>query len=240
MELSTDIYLFNNILIGSHGNTGISVWSGMNGMHLYHNMVSSWYLNDKSTNVNTANNIILGTGDSPKTESMDLYLQAKPATDMSTIFHQAPVVRAPLADVHKFESSTNVSTVYLADEGYENIIEPGHYLRYDQDTVHLITTVSRVIYKGNYRTKIELDSPIATVEKEATVEVWKEIDDFSIDYHLFDGSDAVNEGIDISGLLPVDKFPSYDFTKDLDGSPRTGVWDIGPYEYGGGEDPDER
>ena len=26
-------------------------------------------------------------------------------------------------------------------------------------------------------------------------------------------------------------FPLYDFVKDLDGLPRVGEWDIGPYEY---------
>ena len=231
MEQSKDIYLFNNIFIGSHGNTGISVWSGMNGMHLYHNLIGGWYLGSASNNVNTANNIIIGTGTSPETENMDLFLKAKPATDMTTLFYRSPVVSSLLADVNKYDSVTNISTVYLVDEGYENIIAPGYYLRYDQSTVHQITSVSRVIYKGNWRVKVELSTPIVAVKKDAYVEVWKGNDDFTIDYHLFDGSIAVDKGMDLSGVIPFEKFPLYDFSKDFDDSPRVGKWDIGPYEY---------
>jgi hypothetical protein len=193
MEQSTGIYLFNNILIGSHGCNGISVWSGMNGMHLFHNLVNSWYLGDESINVNTANNIIIGNGPSPVTENMDLYLKAKPATDMSTLFRNSPVISGSLADVHKYDSVENVLVVYLADDGYENIIEPGHFLRYDQSTVHQITDVSRVIYNGNWRTRLVINAPVDTVKENAYVEVWKSKDDFAIDYHLFDGSIAQNK-----------------------------------------------
>ena len=215
MEQSKDIYLFNNIFIGSHGNTGISVWSGMNGMHLYHNLIGGWYLGSASNNVNTANNIIIGTGTSPETENMDLFLKAKPATDMTTLFYRSPVVSSLLADVNKYDSVTNISTVYLVDEGYENIIAPGYYLRYDQSTVHQITSVSRVIYKGNWRVKVELSTPIVAVKKDAYVEVWKGNDDFTIDYHLFDGSIAVDKGMDLSGVIPFEKFPLYDFTDSI-------------------------
>jgi parallel beta-helix repeat protein len=233
MQEGTDVYLFNNILMGSHGSNGISVWSGMNGMHLYNNLINSWYLGDKSINVNTANNIIIATGPSTETESMDLYLSAKPATDMSTLFRNSPVISGSLADVHKYESLTNVSTVYLADNGYESTIKPGYFLRYDQSTVHQITEVTRVVHKGNWRTQLVLDTPIDTVRENAYVEVWKSKDDFIIDYHLFDGSIAVDRGTDISGLIPVEKFPLYDFSKDFDRVPRDGMWDIGPYEYDG-------
>lgn len=231
MEASTDIYLYNNIFIGSSGNMGISVWSGQNGMHLYHNLVSGWYLGKNSTNINSANNIIIGTGSSSETENMDLYLKEKPAKDMSTIFRKSQVVSAALAFVGKYESLTNVSIVYLADEGYENIITPGNYLRYDQNSVHQITAVSRTPYKGNNCTQLVLNTPVAIVEEDAYVEVWKDVDDFEIDYHLFDGSIAVNRGIDISELIPVEKFPLYDFSRDIEGSLRVGNWDIGPYEF---------
>lgn len=201
------------------------------------NGIAFWNGNDyvavseKSTNVNTANNIIIDNGLGPQTENMDLYLKAKPATDMSTLFHKSPIINAPLEDVHKFDSLENVSVIYLADHGYENIIEPGHFLRYDRRSVHQITEVSRVNYKGNWRTRLVLDTPVAMVMEKAYIEVWKTKDDFTIDYHLFDGSIAVDKGIDISGLIPAEKFPLYDFSKDLDGSPRAGKWDIGPLEY---------
>jgi hypothetical protein len=37
--------------------------------------------------------------------------------------------------------------------------------------------------------------------------------------------------MDLSGVIPFEKFPLYDFSKDFDGSLRVGKWDIGPYEY---------
>ena len=88
-----------------------------------------------------------------------------------------------------------------------------------------------MIYKGNWRVKVELSTPIVAVKKDAYVEVWKGNDDFTIDYHLFDGSIAVDKGMDLSGVIPFEKFPLYDFSKDFDDSPRVGKWDIGPYEY---------
>jgi parallel beta-helix repeat protein len=233
MEQSTDVYLYNNIFLGSHGNTGVSVWSGMNGMHLYHNLVNAWYLGSGSLNVNTANNIVIGTGAVPETETMDLYLAAKPATDMSTIFRNSPVIAASLADVHKYDSVEDLTVVYLNDNGYENIIKPGQFLRYDQSTVHEISNASRVIYKGNWRTRLEFSPAIDMVRDKAYVEVWKSKEDYVIDYRLFNDSIAVDKGMDISELIPADKFPDYDFGKDLAGNPRSSDerWDIGPYEY---------
>ena len=57
-------------------------------------------------------------------------------------------------------------------------------------------------------------------------------------YSLFENSVAVDAGTDISSLLPVARFPDYDFFKDIDGNlrPQGGAWDIGAFEASGEPD----
>ena len=47
------------------------------------------------------------------------------------------------------------------------------------------------------------------------------------------GSPAIDVGIDATPSLPLDLFPDYDFSVDINGNPRSylGVWDIGPVEF---------
>ena len=50
------------------------------------------------------------------------------------------------------------------------------------------------------------------------------------DFRLTAGSPAINAGIDITGYLPSEVFPEFDFTRDINGDVRSG-WDIGAYDY---------
>ncbi len=50
------------------------------------------------------------------------------------------------------------------------------------------------------------------------------------DFRLAPGSPAVNAGTDITQYLPVEVFPEFDFTRDINGYVRTG-WDIGAFDY---------
>ena len=60
------------------------------------------------------------------------------------------------------------------------------------------------------------------------------IDPDNEDYRLCEGSQAIEAGTDILDLLPVDKFPDFDFTVDINQFPRPSdsPWSIGAYEYG--------
>jgi hypothetical protein len=59
------------------------------------------------------------------------------------------------------------------------------------------------------------------------------------DYHLKQGSPAIDAGADISDIISELrlKWPEYDFYKDIEGNPRPSgsSWDIGPYEYQSGQ-----
>lgn len=58
-------------------------------------------------------------------------------------------------------------------------------------------------------------------------------------FHLFDGSVAIDKGTDITPYLPVGAFPDFDFSIDIEGIARPvdgdavagAEWDVGAYEY---------
>ena len=54
------------------------------------------------------------------------------------------------------------------------------------------------------------------------------------DFHIREGSPAINAGLDATRYLPVALFPDYEFSKDIEGHPRArdGRWTIGACEYG--------
>jgi hypothetical protein len=55
----------------------------------------------------------------------------------------------------------------------------------------------------------------------------------SKDISLKAGCPAIDAGIDPTQYLPTDKFPDYNFTRDINGKarPQNGKWDIGPAEF---------
>jgi parallel beta-helix repeat protein len=59
------------------------------------------------------------------------------------------------------------------------------------------------------------------------------VDAAGADFHLFEGSAAMDVGTDVSFEVPASAFPSFDFLVDMDGVPRPqgGGWDRGAYEY---------
>lgn len=55
---------------------------------------------------------------------------------------------------------------------------------------------------------------------------------YSFNFHLRPDSIAIDNGTDVSSYFPIEHFPNFDFTKDMEGNLRSnGQWDIGPYEY---------
>ena len=52
------------------------------------------------------------------------------------------------------------------------------------------------------------------------------------DFHLREGSPAIDSGVDVGPYLPTDVFPDFDFGVDMGGNrrPQGAAWDIGPYE----------
>jgi parallel beta-helix repeat protein len=58
------------------------------------------------------------------------------------------------------------------------------------------------------------------------------VDPAAADYHLCDGSPAVDAGVDVTSFLPVADFPDYNFAADTEGAarPQGAGWDIGAYE----------
>ncbi len=57
------------------------------------------------------------------------------------------------------------------------------------------------------------------------------VDPANLDFHLRQGSPAINEGIDVTSFLPIDTFPDFDFTKDIEGNNWGSLPSIGAYEY---------
>ncbi|MDA9774476.1 right-handed parallel beta-helix repeat-containing protein [Saprospiraceae bacterium] len=54
---------------------------------------------------------------------------------------------------------------------------------------------------------------------------------YNSDFSLLENSDAINAGDNLISILPVEKFPNYDFTKDVYGLNRgTNTWSIGAAE----------
>jgi len=59
------------------------------------------------------------------------------------------------------------------------------------------------------------------------------VDAAGADFHLREGSVAIDVGTDVSSELPTSAFPGFDFLVDMDGVPRPQDegWDRGAYEY---------
>ncbi len=60
------------------------------------------------------------------------------------------------------------------------------------------------------------------------------VDPANNDYRLADGSPAINAGVTVDAYLPKALFSDFDFSRDIAGTVRDAVPDIGPYEYGSG------
>lgn len=60
------------------------------------------------------------------------------------------------------------------------------------------------------------------------------VDPANYDYRLAAGSPAINAGTAVDAYLPKALFPDFDFSRDIAGTVRDAVPDIGPYEYGSG------
>ena len=59
-EHSTDIYVYNNIFIGSKGAYSVACWGGQDGAYIYHNLIGPvLYIPSTTTNVKVKNNIFL-------------------------------------------------------------------------------------------------------------------------------------------------------------------------------------
>jgi hypothetical protein len=65
------------------------------------------------------------------------------------------------------------------------------------------------------------------------------VDIYNNDCHSVATNPGISAGTDVTGYLPLELFPDYDFFKDKDGNPRTtgSEWDIGPFEFQETDDP---
>ncbi len=178
------------------------------------------------------------------TDSNDITGKEGTVLDRTLIFKNSPVTSS--FNVHFWEmvgdgSYINAAKVFFADV-YKYLPLENNYLISAQDNVPRQVTRKEAgyHYAGLISTKVEFAPAIAELDN-SLISVWKDTSNLNIDYHLKQGSIAVDNGTDMSSVITdlQQYFPAYNFYKDLEGNLRptdgdnngSAEWDVGPYEY---------
>ncbi|MEI8012035.1 MAG: dockerin type I domain-containing protein [Candidatus Omnitrophota bacterium] len=227
-ESASNFIIYGNIFLGD----SIYCWKNCATSLIANNLLESVYMASSATTYTVENNIVLQSLTMEGNGTNNLIMQSNPAIDRSLVFANAPRFVTTVADAWKI-SRLNQNTVYILPE-LGPLVQAGDSLIFDHDGI-VRTVISSIVrlWQGNWRTEI-IFTPVIPELKDGGLSLWPNgAVNFVSDFHLKQGSLAVDGGADIASLLPAGVFPQFDFMKDMTGNSRGQGrgWDIGPYEF---------
>jgi len=231
------IIFMNNIIIGSAADGAMILGGGDATYIVRNNIIDGWGNNpyDRSNNIWTGlswsqtkdQGWTPGPGSIVDTGTGGEYDEV----DMTTVFVNMPAYEAQIFAV------IDVSTFYLYAEEWTDRIQVGDIIEYNEDGIARTVTSKEDIRDADYSswrwfTKITFE-PSVSMEENRVVAIWKNNTNFIRDIRLKPGSIAIDAGIDVTPYLAdaIQRFPDYDFSRDIVGNARDATPDAGCYEY---------